>query len=117
MLLFPCPLARNEGRQGSLSKSQAPGIPSNEKTQKTTLTMSSNEEGSDESVKRLVCRRGVGKYSHIKVEDTTWIDVGAFEDCKEHLSVVEICEGVEEIGEKAFYDCEHLESLSFPQTY
>ena len=47
-------------------------------------------------------------------EGTTYIEAGAFENCKELVSVV-IPDSVKEIGANAFYGCTSLSSITFPK--
>ena len=60
-------------------------------------------------------KKGV-RYSHIMVEGTICIDNDAFINIRGELRRVEICEGVKEIGEGAFYGCQDLESIAFRAT-
>lgn len=46
-------------------------------------------------------------------EGTTYIEAGAFENCKELISVV-IPDSVKGIGYNAFYGCTALSSITFP---
>jgi len=46
-------------------------------------------------------------------EGTTFIEGGAFENCKELVSVV-IPDSVKSIGYNAFYGCNALSSITFP---
>ena len=61
------------------------------------------------------CNYSSNKPSHIRIpDDVTQIESEAFQD-NEDLISIEITEGVETIGEKAFKGCSNLESI--PGTY